>query len=70
MKKKDTLKGRQPSRIFMLEKDGFLGEFYQGFRRTGRVVLYVGGASCDRRTTLAMGRNLVNAGFSVLFLGF
>lgn len=61
---------RRPSRLFTLEEDGFLGAFYPGRRRRGRAVLYVGGASCNRRMTLAMGRYLVDAGFTVLFLGF
>ena len=59
-----------PSRLLTLEEDGFLGEFYPGRRRIDRAVLYVGGASCNRRMTLAMGRYLVDAGFTVLFLGF
>ena len=55
---------------FTLERDGFVGVFYPGTRRPGRAVLYVGGASCGRKMTIAMGRYLADAGFSVLFLGF
>ena len=55
---------------FSLNKDGFVGELYTGTRCPGKAVLYVGGAGCKRRMTLMMGRFLVDAGFTVLFLGF
>ena len=55
---------------FDLEHDGFVGEFHPGARYPGKAVLYVGGASCDRKMTLAMGRFIEDAGFSVLYLGF
>ena len=57
-------------RSFSLKKDGFVGELYTGKRCPGKAVLYVGGAGCGRKMTLMMGRFLVDAGFTVLFLGF
>ena len=55
---------------FNLEKDGFVGELYPGTRCPGKAILYVGGAGCSRKMTLMMGNYLVDAGFTVLFLGF
>ncbi len=58
------------NRCFSLNEDGFVGELYTGTRCPGKAILYVGGAGCKRRMTLMMGRFLVDAGFTVLFLGF
>ena len=57
-------------RSFSLEKDGFVGQLYTGTRAPGKAILYVGGAGCKKKMTLMMGQYLVDAGFTVLFLGF
>jgi dienelactone hydrolase len=58
------------TKSFSLEKDGFVGELYTGIRCPGKAILYVGGAGCKKKMTLMMGQFLVDAGFTVLFLGF
>jgi len=55
---------------FTLERDGFIGEFHPGTRCKDKAILYVGGASCDKKMTLAMGRYVADAGYSALYLGF
>lgn len=55
---------------FSLEEGGFVGELYTGTRCPGKAILYVGGAGCKKKMTLMMGQFLVDAGFTVLFLGF
>lgn len=55
---------------FSMEEGGFVGELYTGTRCPGKAILYVGGAGCKKKMTLMMGQFLVDAGFTVLFLGF
>ncbi|MBR2677197.1 MAG: hypothetical protein IKE28_09845 [Solobacterium sp.] len=67
---RDDKRTTKYTRSFSLEKDGFVGELYTGARCPGKAILYVGGAGCKKNMTIMMGQFLVDAGFTVLFLGF
>ena len=53
-----------------LEKEGFRGHFYPGWKETNKAIISVGGASCDEKTSIAMSGFLRREGYSVLVLGF
>ena len=53
-----------------IENQGFNGFFFQGTRSPEKVIISVGGASCDEKTSIAMSGFLRKAGYNVLVLGF
>ena len=53
-----------------LEKNGFIGIYYEGTKSPEKAVIAAGGASCDEKTSVSMCRYLRNAGYNVLVLGF
>ena len=40
--------------VCSLEKEGFRGHFYPGCKETNKAIIFVGGASCDEKTSIAM----------------
>lgn len=53
-----------------LEKEGFLADYYPGTKSPEKAIIAVGGAACDEKTSIAMSRYLIRAGYNVLVLGF
>ena len=53
-----------------LERNGFEGIYFAGKRSHEKVIIAVGGASCDERSSVFMSRYLRRAGYNVLVLGF
>lgn len=53
-----------------LEKNGFEGIFFEGKHSPEKVIISVGGASCDEKSSVYMSRYLRRAGYNVLVLGF
>lgn len=56
--------------VCSLEKEGFRGHFYPGCKETNKAIIFVGGASCDEKTSIAMSGFLRKEGYNVLVLGF
>ena len=55
---------------FTVEKDGFAACFHQGSRKQNAVIIRVGGSGAEKERVIASGQFLVDAGYSVLFLGY
>lgn len=53
-----------------LKKNGFEGIYFEGKYSPEKVIIAVGGASCDEKTSVFMSRYLRRAGYHVLVLGF
>ncbi len=53
-----------------IKSEGFNAIYFQGTIYPEKVIICVGGASCDEKTSIVMSRYLRNAGYNVLVLGF
>ncbi len=49
-----------------LEKEGFIAHYFPGTKEKNKVVIVVGGASCNEKTSIAMSGYLRRAGYNVL----
>lgn len=56
--------------VCSLGKEGFRGHFYPECKETNKAIIFVGGASCDEKTSIAMSGFLRKEGYNVLALGF
>lgn len=56
--------------ICSLEKEGFIAHYYPGTKETNKAIIFVGGASCNEKTSIAMSGYLRKEGYNVLVLGF
>lgn len=55
---------------FTIENDGFAACFHQGRGKQDAVIIRVGGSGAEKERVIASGQFLVDAGYSVLFLGY
>lgn len=53
-----------------LEKEGFIAYYYSGNYQSDKAIISVGGASCNKKTSIAMAEFLIKEGYNVLVLGF
>ena len=53
-----------------LEKNGFIGIFFEGRKSPEKVIIAAGGAMCDEKNSVCMSRYMRKAGYNVLVLGF
>ncbi len=53
-----------------LEKEGFIAHYFPGTKETSKAIIFVGGASCNERTSISMSGYLRKEGYNVLVLGF
>ena len=53
-----------------VKKDGFAGEFCEGTKYPDVVIIRVGGSGAAKERVIASGQFLIDAGYSVLFLGY
>ena len=61
---------RKPDLVCSLEKEGFLGSFYQGDRYVDKAVIFVGGSGEPRNVVEARAAILAREGYSVLAVGY
>ena len=61
---------RKPDLVCSLEKEGFLGSFYQGDRYVDKAVIFVGGSGETRNVVEARAAILAREGYSVLAVGY
>ena len=61
---------RKPDLDCSLEKEGFLGSFYQGDRYVDKAVIFVGGSGEPRNVVEARAAILAREGYSVLAVGY
>ncbi|MCM1100032.1 MAG: hypothetical protein NC079_04785 [Clostridium sp.] len=55
---------------FALQKDGFKAHFHKGQKKPGKAVLLVGGAGCNEKICVKIGKEIAVHGYSVMVLGF
>ena len=55
---------------YTLKQDGFRAIWQEGTINHDKVIIYMNGAGCGEKVTIEMSKYLVNAGYSVLCLGF
>ena len=53
-----------------LEKNCFIGIFFEGRKSPEKVIIAAGGAMCDEKNSVCMSRYMRKAGYNVLVLGF
>ena len=56
--------------VCSLEREGFIAHYYPGTKETNKAIIFVGGASCDEKTSISMSGYLRREGYNVLVLGF
>lgn len=61
---------RKPKLVTTLEREGFLGSFYQGGRYADKAVILVGGSGESRHVVEARAAILAGEGYSVLAVGY